>query len=68
MLGLDYMASSSMNKKKITTTIPRMTGIQWVELQLQDSMECFNMFRMRRILRKMMLIQPNLAQMVVVLL
>ncbi|XP_022683478.1 uncharacterized protein LOC101767513 [Setaria italica] len=48
MLGLDYMASSSMNKKKITTTIPRMTGIQWVELQLQDSMECFNMFRMRR--------------------
>lgn len=34
MLDLDYMASSSMNKKKITTTIPRMTGIQWVELQL----------------------------------
>ncbi|XP_072148458.1 uncharacterized protein [Setaria viridis] len=48
MLGLDYMASSGMNKKKITTTIARMTGIQWVELQLQDPVECFNMFRMRR--------------------
>ncbi|XP_022682369.1 uncharacterized protein LOC105914380 [Setaria italica] len=48
MLSMDYMASSGMNKKKITTTIARMTGIQWVELQLQDPVECFNMFRMRR--------------------
>jgi hypothetical protein len=47
--ALECMGSeSSGKKKKNPTNIPVMTGIQWVKLTLQDSVECFNMFRMRR--------------------
>jgi hypothetical protein len=41
-------SESSGKKKENPTNIPIMTGIQWAELTLQDSVECFNMFRMRR--------------------
>jgi hypothetical protein len=47
--ALECMGSESSGKKKENpTNIPVMTGVQWVELTLQDPVECFNMFRMRR--------------------
>jgi hypothetical protein len=47
---LELMSSSSSGKKKeVANDIPVMSGIQWVELTLQDSEECYNMFRMRRL-------------------
>jgi hypothetical protein len=39
---------SSGKKKEISSEIPVMSGIQWVEVTLQDPEECFNMFIMRR--------------------
>jgi hypothetical protein len=45
-LALQCMdGGSGMNKPR---TIPPETGIQWVERQLQDSDDCYDMFRMRR--------------------
>ena len=45
-LALQCMdGGSGMNKPR---TIPPKTGIQWVERQLQDSDDCYDMFRMRR--------------------
>ena len=47
--ALESMGSgSSGRKKEAPTNIPVMNGIQWVELTLEDRVECFNMFRMRR--------------------
>src|SRR6266498_5612705 len=47
--ALELMGSGSSGKKKeIPTNITFMSGIQWVEVTLQDPVECFNMFRMRR--------------------
>lgn len=49
MLGLEWMRSYGVKKKKvIPTQIPIMTGIQWVELTLNDPEDCFDMFRMTR--------------------
>jgi hypothetical protein len=45
-LALQCMdGGSGMNKPRTT---PPETGIQWVERQLQDSDDCYDMFRMRR--------------------
>jgi hypothetical protein len=47
--ALEWMGLGSSGKKKeIPSDIPVMSGIQWVELRLQDPDECYNMFRMRR--------------------
>jgi hypothetical protein len=47
--ALEWMGSGSSGKKKeIPIDIPVMSGIQWVEVTLQDSEECYNMFRMTR--------------------
>jgi hypothetical protein len=47
--ALEFMGSGSSGKKKeISSVIPIMSEIQWVEVTLQDPEECFNMFRMRR--------------------
>jgi hypothetical protein len=46
---LVFMGSGSCGKKKeVSSDILVMSGIQWVEVALQDAEECFNMFRMRR--------------------
>jgi hypothetical protein len=47
--ALEWMGSSSSGKKKeIPNDISVMSGIQWVEVTLQDLEECYNMFRMTR--------------------
>lgn len=45
-IALECMGSSSSENKK-ASHIPVMSGIQWVELTLEDPVECFNMFRMK---------------------
>ncbi|OEL33602.1 hypothetical protein BAE44_0005378 [Dichanthelium oligosanthes] len=48
--ALECMGLGSSGKKKtVSTNIPFMSGIQWVEVTLEDLVECFNVFRMRRI-------------------
>lgn len=47
--ALHYMSShASSGMKKGPRRIPFMTGIQWVHEQLQNSDDCYDMFRMRR--------------------
>jgi hypothetical protein len=47
--ALEWMGSGSSGKKKeIPSDIPVMSGIQWVEVTLQDPDEYYNMFRMTR--------------------
>jgi hypothetical protein len=47
--ALEWMGSGSSDKKKeIPSDILVMSGIQWVEVTLQDSEECYNIFRMTR--------------------
>jgi len=49
-VGLECFDSrSSATKKAAHEHIPVMSGIQWVELTLEDPVECFNMFRMKRL-------------------
>jgi len=49
MVALEWMASGNLHKKTIhNSSLPVMTGIQWVELTLQNSVDCYDMFRMRR--------------------
>lgn len=46
-IALELMGSStSAAKKEMVPTVPRMTGIQGVETQLNDRVECYNMHRM----------------------
>jgi len=47
-IALECMGSTGRKKAEIPMTIPTMTGIQWVEITLQNPTECYNMFRMRR--------------------
>ena len=48
-MALELMGSRNGARKKVVDpNIPRMTGIQWVELTLNDRVECYNMFRMTR--------------------
>jgi hypothetical protein len=47
--AFEWMGSGSSGKKKeISSDIPVMSGIQWVEVTLQDPEECYNMLRMTR--------------------
>ena len=49
MVALEWMASGNLHKKTIhNSSLPVMTGIQWVELTLQNPVDCYDMFRMRR--------------------
>jgi len=49
MVALEWMASGNLHKKTIhTSSLLVMTGIQWVELTLQNPVDCYDMFRMRR--------------------
>ena len=44
-----YIADDEGSKtERKARKVPVMTGIQWVELKLQDPKEFYNMFRMRR--------------------
>ena len=43
---MNYYGSSGMVKRP--RKVPLMTGIQWVHEQLNDSNDCYDMFRMRR--------------------
>jgi len=44
-----YIAHDEGSKtERKARKVPVMTGIQWVELKLQDPKEFYNMFRMRR--------------------
>jgi hypothetical protein len=46
-IALELMGSStSAAKKEMVPTVPRMTGIQGVETQLNGRVECYNMHRM----------------------
>ena len=46
-IALELMGSStSAAKKEMVPTVPRMTGIQGVETQLNDKVECYNMHKM----------------------
>ncbi|CAN6195627.1 unnamed protein product [Urochloa humidicola] len=48
-MALELMGSSKGAKKKVVLpNIPRMSGIQWVEITLVDLEECYNMYRMTR--------------------
>jgi hypothetical protein len=48
-MALEFMGSrSGAKKKEVVSTILRMSGIQWVEITLNDTVECYNMFRMTR--------------------
>ena len=48
-MAMELMGSRNGARKKVVDpNIPRMTGIQWVELTLNDRVECYNMFRMTR--------------------
>jgi hypothetical protein len=48
-MALEFMGSrSGAKKKEVVSTIPRMSGIQWVEITPNDTVECYNMFRMTR--------------------
>ena len=47
MVALDWMASGNFHKKTIdNSSIPIMTGLQWVEVTLQNPVDCYDMFRM----------------------
>jgi len=48
VIALEFMGPSDRNTHSIPRPIHVMTGIQWVEIQLQNPTECFNMFRMTR--------------------
>jgi hypothetical protein len=47
-IALECMGSTCKKKSEIPMTIPTLTGIQWVEITLQNPIECYNVFRMRR--------------------
>jgi len=46
--ALEFMGYQGSCATRKPRTIPIMTGIQWVERQLQDDDNCYNMFKMRR--------------------
>lgn len=49
MIALDWMVSGNLHRKTIhNSSIPVMIRLQWVELQLQNPVDCHDMFRMRR--------------------
>jgi len=49
MVALDWMASGNLHRKTIhNSSLPVMTGLQWVEVTLQNPVDCYDMFRMRR--------------------
>ena len=49
MVALEWMASGNLHNKTMhNSSLPVMTGIQWVELTLQNPVDCYDMFRMRR--------------------
>ena len=49
MVALDWMASGNLHKKTIdNSSLPIMTGLQWVEVTLHNPVDCYDMFRMRR--------------------
>ena len=50
--SIDGHDGSGTNKK--TRSLPLETGIQWVERQLLDSDDCYDMFRMRRTVFRML--------------
>jgi len=49
-IALELMGSTSSvaKNKEVVSDVPVMTGIQWVEIQLNDRVQCYNMFRMTR--------------------
>jgi len=47
-IALECMGSTCTKKSEIPMTIPTLTGIQWVEITLQNPTECYNMFRTRK--------------------
>jgi len=50
MVALDWMASGNLHRKTIhNSSLPVMTGLQWVEVTLQNPVDCYDMFRMRRL-------------------
>ncbi|WVZ65112.1 hypothetical protein U9M48_014530, partial [Paspalum notatum var. saurae] len=48
VIALEFMGPSDRNTHSIPRPIHVMTGIQWIEIQLQNPTECFNMFSMTR--------------------
>ena len=46
-IALELMGSTSSvaKNKEVVLGVPVMTGIQWVEIQLNDRVQCYNMFR-----------------------
>jgi hypothetical protein len=47
MLWSGWARIQVVKRKKYQSDISVMSGIQWAEVTLQDSEECYNMFRMR---------------------